>query len=60
METIQCMAPDGSPFTVLAQQGDEAVNLIITEKPTGVPQNESSGGHNDRASVRIDGPRGEG
>jgi hypothetical protein len=49
METIQRMAPDGSPFAVLAQQGDEAVNLIITEKSTGVPQTESSDGHNDRA-----------
>jgi hypothetical protein len=32
MKTIQRMTPDGSPFAVLAQQGDEAVNLIIVEK----------------------------
>jgi hypothetical protein len=31
-ETIQRMAPDGSPFAVLAQQGVEAVNLIVGEK----------------------------
>jgi hypothetical protein len=37
METIQRMAPDGSPLAILAQQGDEAVNLIIVEKSAGVP-----------------------
>jgi hypothetical protein len=49
METIQRMAPDGSPLALLAQQGAEAVNLIIAEKLTGVPRREPSGGHNDRA-----------
>jgi hypothetical protein len=47
METIQRMAPDGSPFALLAQQGAEAANLVVAEKSTGVPQREPSGGHND-------------
>jgi hypothetical protein len=37
MEIIQRMAPDGSPLAVLAQQGAEAVNLIIAEKSTDAP-----------------------
>jgi hypothetical protein len=49
METIQRMAPDGSPLALLAQQGAEAVNLVIAEKSTDVPRREPSGGHNDRA-----------
>jgi hypothetical protein len=48
-ETIQRMALDGSPLTLLAQQGAEAMNLVIAEKSTGVPQREPSGGHNDWA-----------
>jgi hypothetical protein len=32
METVQRMAPDGSPIAVLAQQGAEAANLIVVEK----------------------------
>jgi hypothetical protein len=50
METIQRMAPDGSPLTLLAQQGAEAANLVIAEKSTGVPRRKPSGGHNDRAT----------
>jgi hypothetical protein len=49
METIQRMAPDGSPLALLAQQGAEAANLIVAEKSTDVPRREPSGGHNDRA-----------
>ena len=49
METIQRMAPDGSPLTLLAQQGAEAANLVIAEKSTGVSRREPSGGHNDQA-----------
>jgi hypothetical protein len=49
METIQRMAPNGSPLALLAQQGAEAVNLIVAEKSVGVPQGEPSAGHNDRA-----------
>jgi hypothetical protein len=49
METIQRMTPDGSPLVLLAQQGAEAANLVVAEKPTGIPRRESSGGHNDRA-----------
>jgi hypothetical protein len=37
METIQRMAPDGSPLALLAQQGAEAANLVVAEKSTGVP-----------------------
>jgi hypothetical protein len=49
IETIQRMAPDGSPLAVLAQQGAEAANLIVTEKLAGVPQREPSISDNDRA-----------
>jgi hypothetical protein len=49
METIQRMAPDGSPLALLPQQGAEAANLVVAEKLTGVPRREPSGGHNDRA-----------
>jgi hypothetical protein len=49
METIQQMAPDGSPLALLAQQGAEAANLVVAEKSTDVPRREPSGGHNDRA-----------
>jgi hypothetical protein len=49
METIQQMAPDGSPLALLAQQGAEAANQVVAEKSTGVPRREPSGGHKDRA-----------
>jgi hypothetical protein len=49
METIQCMAPDGSPLALLTQQGAEAVNLIVAEKSASGPQREPSAGHNDQA-----------
>jgi hypothetical protein len=49
METIQRMAPDGSPLAVLAQQGAKAANLVITEKSSGVPRREPSVDDNDRA-----------
>jgi hypothetical protein len=49
METIQRMTPDGSPLVVLAQQGAEAVNLIIAKKLTGIPKREPSAGDNDQA-----------
>jgi hypothetical protein len=48
METIQCMAPDGSPLDVLAQQGAEAANLVVTGKSDGIPQREPSVGNNDQ------------
>jgi hypothetical protein len=48
METIQRMTPDGSPFVVLAQQGGEAINLVIVEKSGSVPRREPSVGGNDR------------
>jgi hypothetical protein len=49
METIQRMAPDGSPLALLVQQGAKAANLVVAEKSTGVPRREPSGGYNDRA-----------
>jgi hypothetical protein len=49
METIQWMAPNGSPLALLAQQGAEAANLVVAKKSTGVPRREPSGGNNDRA-----------
>jgi hypothetical protein len=49
MQTIQRMTPDGSPLALLAQQGAEAVNLIVAEKSAGVPRGEPSTGHNNRA-----------
>jgi hypothetical protein len=49
METIQRMAPDGSPLALLAQQGAEAANLVAVEKSVGVPREEPSVGRNDRA-----------
>jgi hypothetical protein len=49
METIQWMAPNGSPLALLAQQGAEAANLVVVEKSTGVPRKEPSRGHNYRA-----------
>jgi hypothetical protein len=49
METIQRMAPDGSPLAVLAQQGAEAINLIIVKKLAGDPRREPSISGNDQA-----------
>jgi hypothetical protein len=49
MEAIHHMAPDASPLALLAQQGPEAVNLIVAEKSDGVPRGELSAGHNNRA-----------
>jgi hypothetical protein len=43
------MAPDGSPLALLAQQGAEAVNLVVAEKSASGPRRELSAGHNDRA-----------
>jgi hypothetical protein len=48
METIQRMAPDGSLLTLLAQQGAEAMNLIVAEKSADVPRGEPSAGRNNR------------
>jgi hypothetical protein len=49
IETIQRMAPDGSPLALLAQQEAETVNLVVAEKSAGVPRGEPSAGHNDQA-----------
>jgi hypothetical protein len=49
METIQRMTPDDSLFIVLAQQGAEAANLVVTKKSAGVSSWEPSVSDNDRA-----------
>jgi hypothetical protein len=49
MEIIQRMTPDGSPLTLLAQQGAEAVNLVVAEKLASVPRGEPSAGRDNRA-----------
>jgi hypothetical protein len=50
METIQCMEPNGSPLALLAQQGAEAMNLIVAEKSASGLRRGPSAGSNDRAS----------
>jgi hypothetical protein len=42
MESIQCMAAEGSPLVTLAEQGAEAANFIIAERSTGNPRGEPS------------------
>jgi hypothetical protein len=49
METIQRMTPNDSPLALLAQQGAEAMNLIVAEKSASGLQRELPVGHNDRA-----------
>jgi hypothetical protein len=51
MDTIQRMAPEGSPLVALAQQGAEAANYIIAERSVGNPRREPSVDNrsNDRA-----------
>jgi hypothetical protein len=40
MESIQRMAPEGSPLIALAQQGAKVANLIVEERSVGNPQRE--------------------
>jgi hypothetical protein len=42
MESIQRMAPEGSPLVALAQQGAEVVNVVIAQRSTNNPQGEPS------------------
>jgi hypothetical protein len=42
MESIQRMAPEGSPLVDLAQQGAEAANFIIVQRSIGNPRGEPS------------------
>jgi hypothetical protein len=51
MESIQRMAPEGSPLVALAQQGAEAANYIIVEQSADNPRGEPSVDNqsNDRA-----------
>jgi hypothetical protein len=43
MESIQCMAPEGSPLVALARQGTEAANYIIAERSASNPRELSVG-----------------
>jgi hypothetical protein len=45
MESIQHMAPEGSPLVTMAHQGAEAANYIIAERSVGNPQGEPSIGN---------------
>jgi hypothetical protein len=47
METIQRMTPDGSPLTLLTQQGVEVTNLVVAEKSANGPRGEPSAGRNN-------------
>jgi hypothetical protein len=49
IEIIQRMTPDGSPLALLAQQGAEAVNIVVAEKSVDVSRREPYVSHNDRA-----------
>jgi hypothetical protein len=40
MESIQQMAPEGSPLVALAQQGAKVANVIIAQRSTGNPRGE--------------------
>jgi hypothetical protein len=42
MESIQRMAPEGSPLVALAQQGAEVVNVVIAQRSINNPQGEPS------------------
>jgi hypothetical protein len=50
MESIQRMAPEGSPLVTLAQQGAKAANFIVAQRLVGNPRVEPSIGNrsNDR------------
>jgi hypothetical protein len=48
MESIQCLAYEGSPLVALAHQGAEAANLIVVERSASNPLMEPSV-DNDRA-----------
>jgi hypothetical protein len=37
MESIQRMAPEGSPLIALAPQGAEVANLVVAERSVGNP-----------------------
>jgi hypothetical protein len=37
IESIQWMAPEGSPLIALTQQGDEVVNIVVAQRPDDNP-----------------------
>jgi hypothetical protein len=45
IESIQRMAPEGSPLIALAQQGAEVVNVVVAQRSVGNPQGEPSIGN---------------
>jgi hypothetical protein len=51
MESIQWMAPEGSPLVALPQQGAEATNFIVAHRSAGNPRGKPFIGiqSNDRA-----------
>jgi hypothetical protein len=50
MESIQRMAPEGSPLVALAQQGAEVVNVVVAQRSINNPRGQPSVGNrsNDR------------
>jgi hypothetical protein len=54
MESIQCMAPEGSPLLALAQQGAEATNHVIAaERSMGNYRREPSVGNQPDGRVKC-------
>jgi hypothetical protein len=45
MESIQRMAPEGSPLVVLAQQGAEVANVVVAQRSVDNPRGEPSVGN---------------
>jgi hypothetical protein len=53
IESIQHMAPDGSPLVALAQQGAKAVNYVIAQQSAGNPRGDPSvGNRSGKASLK--------
>jgi hypothetical protein len=52
MESIQRMAPKGSPLVALAQQGAKAVNYVIAERSAGNHRREPSIGNQSNDGAR--------
>jgi hypothetical protein len=52
MESIQCMALEGSPLVSLAQQGVDAANYVIAERSADNPRGEPSVGNRSHDRVK--------
>jgi hypothetical protein len=57
MESIQRMAPEGSPLVALASQGVEAANYVIVQRSADNPRGEASIGN--RSNDRVKRARSE-